>query len=297
MSKHTTTPFHEPAPADTGGGAVVLVQIYGSRIGRAINVIDAVTLGRDDDNDVVIDDASVSRHHARIVKGESDCMVEDLGSTNGTAINDVIVTGKSPLCNGDRLRVGGVWFRCIAGDRLEQNYHEEIHRLVVADGLTGLHNRRFFDDFLEREVARSARRGTPLSVALIDIDHFKAINDKHGHLAGDAVLRELANRLSREIRREELLARYGGEELAVVFPDTAFEDAIGACERLRDIVAGEPFPSRDGAIAVTISIGVACGAGAVEAESLLRIADENLYAAKEAGRNLVRPVSSQVRDS
>lgn len=270
-------------------GDVFLVQIHGGRIGRLFTIRGELTLGRDELNSIVLDDQSVSRRHARIVVRDGRCLVEDLGSTNGTAVNEVTVHEPTPLVNGDRLRVGGIWFRCIAGDGLEQRYHEEIHRLVIADGLTGLYNRRYLDDFLDREMARSKRRRLPLSVALVDVDHFKAINDDLGHLAGDAVLRTLSERMSREVRREELLARYGGEEFAVVFPDTPLADAYAVCERLRENAASKPIPLAEGSVSVTISVGIATTTGQGDVASLLEDADARLYEAKDAGRNTVRP--------
>ena len=284
-----TTPIVVERHPDSGEGGVYLVQIHGDPIGRLINVIGEVTMGRDDDNDVVLDHSSVSRYHARVTRRDDRCWVEDLGSTNGTAVNEHLVIEQTTLYNGDRIRVGGVWFRCISGDRLEQRYHEEIHRLVVADGLTGLHNRRHFDDFLEREIARSSRRGTPLSVALIDIDHFKNVNDKLGHLVGDEVLRGVADRLSHRMRREELIARFGGEEFAVIYPDTTLNEAIDGCERLRQAVAAEPIVSGDERISVTVSIGVASTIGNKRIGEILSEADTRLYEAKSAGRNVVLP--------
>src|SRR2546421_13129235 len=114
------------------------------------------------------------------------------------------------LKDGDYLRVGNWIFRYLTGGNVEAEYHEEIYRLAIIDALTGIHNKRYLSEFLDREVARSIRHGRPLAVVLFDIDHFKTINDTMGHLGGDFLLRELVARLKGKVRREDLFARYGG---------------------------------------------------------------------------------------
>ena len=159
--------------------------------------------------------------------------------------------------------------------------HERLVALATTDPLTSLANRRSFRDRLEAECARSARVGVPLGLALVDLDHFKRVNDTHGHQAGDEVLRELAGRLRRSARREDVIARMGGEEFAWLLPEADLAAAMEAAERLRRRIAGEPFPIVG---RVTASIGVATlGAGPDE---LVRDADRALYRAKDRGRDL-----------
>src|SRR5204862_6793913 len=117
--------------------------------------------------------------------------VTDLGSTNGTFVNNV-PRADSPLADGDYLRIGNCIYRFLASGNLEAEYHEEIYRLTVLDGLTGVPNRRFFEEFVERQVVRAVRHKRPLALALMDIDHFKQVNDRMGHLAGDLTLRQVA---------------------------------------------------------------------------------------------------------
>jgi diguanylate cyclase (GGDEF)-like protein len=168
------------------------------------------------------------------------------------------------------------------------SYHEEIYRMTIVDGLTGVHNKRFFLEFLDREMARCQRYGRPLSLVMFDIDHFKNINDQHGHLTGDYVLKELARRMFNRIRREELLARYGGEEFAAVLPETGRPGALEFGEQLRLIVAREPFEFEGDKLPVTISVGVATVEGKpMDLQAFIKEADENLYRAKRAGRNQV----------
>jgi two-component system cell cycle response regulator len=162
--------------------------------------------------------------------------------------------------------------------------------LAVTDQLTGLHNRRYMTSQLGALVNRAVRGGDAVSALMIDIDHFKKINDSFGHDVGDDVLREFAVRLASNVRAIDLPCRYGGEEFVVIMPDTRLDDAGRIAERIRRHVAGSPF--RVGAdcqpLTVTISIGVAATAGAGDsAEGLLKRADEAVYAAKAAGRNTV----------
>lgn len=165
--------------------------------------------------------------------------------------------------------------------------HEKLTRLSYTDGLTGLANRRRFMDVLGAELARQARSGHELCLLLIDADHFKDINDRHGHHAGDAVLRELANILMASVRMPtDLPARLGGEEFAVILPDTRLDEARRVAERLREQVATHVFEDRDQRLRVTVSIGLVV-ARDVGLEALLQQADQALYRAKEAGRNRV----------
>lgn len=178
-------------------------------------------------------------------------------------------------------------FKYIAGGNVEALYHEEIYRMTILDGLTNVHNKRFLVEFLDRELSRARRHERPLSVAMLDLDHFKTINDTFGHLAGDYVLKKVAEVIAANVRREELLARYGGEEFTIVLPETEIDGAVTFCEKLREQVATHVFEFDGSEIRVTISIGVAAYSGQDDAMELMKAADEALYAAKEGGRNTV----------
>jgi two-component system, cell cycle response regulator len=174
-------------------------------------------------------------------------------------------------------------------DFLRNNLDHSLE-LAVTDQLTGLHNRRYMTGQLSALVNRAARGGDPVSALMIDIDHFKKINDGFGHDIGDEVLREFAVRLASNVRAIDLPCRYGGEEFVVIMPDTRLEDAEKIAERIRRHVAGSPFRVSGGAeaLSVTISIGVASTAGEGDnAEALLKRADEAMYTAKSTGRNAV----------
>ncbi len=173
-------------------------------------------------------------------------------------------------------------------DRLRDNVQQSIE-MAVTDALTGLHNRRYMEMHLAALIDQSTARGKPLSVLLLDIDHFKAINDGHGHDAGDDVLREFGGRVRRSIRGIDLACRIGGEEFVIVMPETDLAVAGMVAERLRRRIASEPFPVGDaGAIPVTISVGIAAlGAPSDTGAAILRRADQALYRAKRDGRNRV----------
>jgi two-component system cell cycle response regulator len=176
-------------------------------------------------------------------------------------------------------------------ERLRDNVQMSIE-MAITDALTGLFNRRYMESHVGTLIEQAAARGKPLTTLVIDIDFFKAINDSHGHDAGDDVLRDFALRIKRSIRGIDLACRYGGEEFVIVMPETDMAVAAMVAERLRRRIAAEPFSIAQGAnqIPVTISIGIAALRGKEDtAASLLKRADQALYRAKRDGRNRVVP--------
>ncbi len=266
-----------------------LVVIYGPHLGVRHQLGGELSVGRDEVNSLTLSLPSVSRRHARFVERGGRWIVIDLGSTNGTFVNGREIDGEAVLANGDQVKIGSAIFKFIAGGNIEALYHEEVYRLTIFDGLTGVHNKRYFHEFLEREIARSARHRRALSVAIADVDHFKRLNDTHGHLVGDHVLAGLAEVMASEIRREELLARYGGEEFALVLPETALAEAVALCERIRARVEQHESEFDGNRIGATISIGVAEMEPDQGLAELVAAADAQLYRAKSAGRNRVEP--------
>ncbi len=266
-----------------------LVQICGPELGkRYVLDDDELTIGRDVKNTVVVDLDNVSRRHAKITPREGMHFVADLDSTNGTYLNDREVQEETPLRSGDYVKVGGSIFKFLSGGNIESLYHEEIYQLTIVDGLTSIHNKRYFLDFLEREMGRCHRYNRALSMLMFDIDRFKLINDTHGHLAGDYVLRELALAVRPRIRKEECFARYGGEEFAVVMPEAGSENARRFADKLRKMIEDKPFTFEGKDIPVTVSVGVAdMTADLTEPLQFIKVADANLYRAKKAGRNRV----------
>jgi two-component system cell cycle response regulator len=276
----------EVAPA----GDSCLVVFYGQNIGRRyfLNKPELI-IGRSDSANIQVDQDSVSRHHCKILTEAGCSRICDLDSTNGTFVNNYRVE-EADLRDGDIVRVGQTIFKHLSGSNIENKYHEEIYRLSTIDGLTETYNKRFFLDALERELNRAARYGRGVSLALFDIDHFKKINDTHGHLAGDYVLRELAVLVNQNIRRQDILARYGGEEFAIILPEIDIPGAELVCEKLRSMTEKHPFVFGSEPIPVTISLGIYSldtGQTFESVDAFIALADAKLYAAKQGGRNRV----------
>lgn len=273
-------------------GESCLVVIYGPNLGRRIPLQEPVIrIGRDPSNHVVVELDNVSRRHCVIHLGEGGVRIADLHSTNGTYLNDreVRPPDDHPLRSGDLIKVGGTIFKFLQAGNVEALYHEEIYRTIILDGLTGVHTKRYFLEFLDREMARCTRYGRPLSLLMFDVDHFKKVNDECGHLAGDSVLRELAGLVKgRMIRKEELVARWGGEEFVVVLPESARAKALLFAEKMREMIADHPFRFDGRQMAITVSVGVVEMSGEMtEPDQFIQAADTRLYTAKGTGRNRV----------
>ena len=264
----------------------------GPDIGRRIPLSNPqYVVGRDNDADFVVSRSSVSRQHARVyVDDHGEWWVEDLNSTNGTFVNETRIRSHQ-LVDADQVRFGDAIYKFLSGSNIESAYHEAIHNMAIQDGMTGIHNKRYFVEFIEREVAVANRHGHPMTLVMFDVDHFKKVNDSHGHLAGDAVLKDLAGRIRPRIRREDLFARYGGEEFACILPSTALAGGVVFAEHLRTLIEERPTEFDGMKIPFTISLGVTTlhKEPQLDAAGLIKRADENLYAAKRGGRNRVVP--------
>lgn len=273
-----------------GNAHEILVTIYGDRIGHKIDLDasrDRVVIGRDPGLDITLDDDSVSRTHCQLVRDGDAWVVEDLGSTNGTYLAGQSVQ-RSPIRDGELLKVGGAIFKFLAGSNIEAAYHEEIYRMAIFDGLTQIHNRRYFEEFVEREIHRSHRHSRPLALALFDVDHFKGINDQYGHLTGDYVLRHLAQVVRKRVRREELFARYAGDEFVLVLPESTVDEAAKFGDHIRQRIHETEFIFEAQRLTVSISMGVAELAPDITTPpQLVAAADAALYRAKQRGRNCV----------
>jgi diguanylate cyclase (GGDEF)-like protein len=278
-------------PVSSSNPDTCLVRIYptGAGMGTRYTLGNSpLIVGRDSTCDIHLDDQSVSRRHARIQPAIDGHYAVDLQSTNGTFVNDH-PTAMTKLKDGDYVRVGNWIFRYLTGGNIESEYHEEIYRLTIIDALTGIHNQRFLLEFLDRELARSARHQRPLALVMFDLDRFKAINDQLGHLGGDHTLRAVASCIKEAMRKEELFARYGGEEFALVLPETGLDGGTQMAERLRRRIEGHLFRFDDQPYRLTISLGVFATLGdpSLTPSDLIRQADQNLFLAKNAGRNRV----------
>lgn len=173
-------------------------------------------------------------------------------------------------------------------DKLWENFHLSM-QMATTDAVTGLYNRHYLTSHMETQLQAAKRKDKPLSVMMMDIDHFKKVNDTHGHAVGDRVLREFAQRIARNIRGVDLASRYGGEEFVVMMPETPIDWAKMIAERLREEVASTGFAvlGKGEMVDVTVSIGVAASADESTPQTLLEAADDALYAAKDSGRNRV----------
>lgn len=172
----------------------------------------------------------------------------------------------------------------------EKNAQIALERLATRDGLTGLANRRYFDETLQAEWARAMRQKQPLSLLMVDVDNFKAYNDAHGHLGGDECLKRIAVAVAAEMRTNDLVARYGGEEFAVILPNQSLKGAAIVAERIRSRVEQLRLPNRfarDGRITVSIGAATALGASDADPSQLVATADAALYRAKHMGRNRI----------
>ena len=275
-----------PAPGSENG---CLIVIYGHEMGRRVHVTtEPLIIGRSPKCEIQVDQESVSRNHCRIRFEGGEFLVRDLGSTNGTYVNDNLVQEEGRLRHGDQLKVGRTILKFIVGDDVEVEYHEEIYRLMTTDGLTQLHNKRYFDEMLDREVARAKRYKRSFSLLVFDIDLFKHINDRFGHLAGDAILRQLGAVLLGRLRVNDVLARIGGEEFALITPEVGLDGAEELAGKINRLIGDTRFEFDGTRVGVTVSVGVAEWQPHYEAPSdLFKAADEKLYEAKRGGRNQV----------
>lgn len=244
-------------------------------------------------SEIVVSGRGLSRAHARVqVDGEcAGFTVEDLKSTNGTFLNGERVE-KASFKPGDTLTLGpDVTLILEASDQSTQALLQEMYLGATQDPLTGLLNRRAFQDRFQEEAAATSRHDLQACLALIDIDHFKSVNDTYGHPAGDAVLVEVAQRLSSCLRTEDILARYGGEEFIVLARITLLEGTRVLLERMRQCVEATPFvvptDKEDRSIKVTLSAGFTALIKGSTMEQAVERADGALYEAKEKGRNRV----------
>jgi diguanylate cyclase (GGDEF)-like protein len=286
-----------PAPGATQpgeGNAAYLVVLAGSNVGEMYKVEkDRLVMGRADTADIRLFDEGISREHAQVVQDHSETgvrmILEDLGSTNGTFCNGTRVQ-RQVLAEGDKILLGSTTILKFSyQDKLDEMFQRQMSESALRDGLTKAFNKRYFNERVDGEYLAAVRSGSPLALLFLDIDHFKRINDAHGHPAGDYVLVELAKIAHGTLRNEDIFARYGGEEFAVISRATDVAEAESLAERLRRAVEEHTFTFEGKAIPVTISVGVARAPreGVGSPAELIALADETMYTAKRSGRNRV----------
>ena len=268
-----------------------LTVLTGSATGQVFKLSrGTITIGRANNAEIRIPDDGVSRHHARLRHDSRNLYLDDLDSRNGTFVNGQRVTAGALLREGDKIQIGrSTVLRYAVQDELDESFHESLVSSALRDPLTKLFNKRYLLDRLDSELKFARRHETWLTLMMIDIDHFKLINDTHGHLAGDAVLVHFANVLQHSVRNEDVVSRWGGEELAIVLRATPIDPAVALGERLRKLVEQTLVVHKGHQLRATISIGVAGfpQAKVETVEQLVEAADQALYRAKNAGRNRV----------
>jgi diguanylate cyclase (GGDEF)-like protein len=271
----------------TGQQQALLLVLSGPRLGNRTVLSDKpIEIGRGSNAGLVLDADSVSRRHAKIEPAGDGHRLTDLGSTNGTYVNGLRVK-QHQLKDGDRVQIGKALLKYLAGGNIEGAYHEEVQRLMSFDALTGVHNKRYFEENLR--VTVSTAQGNPISLIVLDIDHFKKVNDTYGHMAGDAVLCATASIVRNTAPAEYLFARVGGEEFAVLCPNTSLATAKLCAEKIRLAVASNQPTFEEKSLPVTVSLGLAefKPGSDEEPDALYGRADEKLYQAKDGGRNRV----------
>lgn len=270
--------------------APVLVVISGKPLGKSFFLTkDSIVLGRDLSADISIGETSISRKHTEFLISNKEIIVKDLGSTNGTYVNDNKVETNSthPLQDGDLVRCGNTILKFLKEGKIENVFQQKIYDMAHTDDLTGAHNKKSILEILKDEFSRSQIRVVPLTLIMFDLDHFKQINDKHGHMAGDYVLKETCSLIKNKmIRQKDALGRYGGEEFALVLRETPLQIAVDVAERIRSTIEKHNYQFDGTQIHVTISLGISTMDSTTKSsEDLLATADKALYDAKHQGRN------------
>lgn len=249
-----------------------------------------VVLGRSAESTLQVEDDGISRKHCKLCLGPTGrYQLVDLGSTNGTFLNGSKVD-VATLADGDKIQIGSnTVLKFSLQDELEEEYQRSIYESATRDGLTKLFNKKYFLDSLAKEFAYSQRHRVPLSLVMMDVDHFKKINDTYGHPAGDFVLAKVAQKLAETIREEDILARYGGEEFALLLRECGEAKALVCAERCRKAIELTDMAFAGAKIPVSISAGVTTALDSTfdKPEEVVAAADKYLYRAKQGGRNRV----------
>jgi diguanylate cyclase (GGDEF)-like protein len=277
------SPGRVPKPCLTVLTGTASGQVFKLALGTSV-------LGRASTCEVRVDDEGISRQHAQVRHDNGRAWLEDMASRNGTFVNGIKLTAPTELHQGDKIQLGrATVVRFGFHDDLDDSFHENLISSALRDGLTKLFNKRYLMDRLDSELKFALRHQTALSLVLIDLDHFKKINDTRGHLAGDVTLANVAAALAKTIRNEDIIARYGGEEIAVVLRAIGMDAAVHTAERLRKIVEATVIPFDGSEIKITASLGVANypTISVKSVDDLVAAADKALYRAKHAGRNRV----------
>ncbi|WP_428261146.1 diguanylate cyclase [Haliangium sp.] len=271
-----------------------LIVLSGANMGQMFGLEDGdKIIGRGNDVQIQLLDDGISREHARILarydQDEPRYWLEDMHSRNGTFCNGYRV-GEHLLRDGDKIQLGrNVMLRFGYHDAYDETFQRTMQDSVLRDGLTQVYNKRYFSERLNSEFRFALRHERSLTLMIMDIDHFKQVNDRYGHVAGDHILRIFAQSIQRSVRNEDVFARYGGEEFTLISRAISVEDSQLLGERLRSAIARQVIDFHGSRICITVSIGIATmpDCGATTPVELTDAADRALYWAKTHGRNQV----------
>jgi len=269
----------------------VLRVISGPMIGEYFTLSsNSYSIGRDANCQITIKDPKISRKHCQInflqSDSKKDIVINDLNSRNGILLNNTKVKKSAKLNSGDKLKIGSNTFGFYLKFPEEVELENYLFKLATRDSTTGLVTKAFFNSSLEFEFKRSQRYKRPMTFVIMDIDHFKNINDSYGHQMGDHVLAELGKLILRELRFEDTGIRYGGEEFAMILPETAEKDAFVLIERIRKKLEKITFKCQEEIFRVTASFGISeLKEYITTTKHLIKTADKAMYHAKNTGRN------------
>jgi two-component system cell cycle response regulator len=271
-----------------------LIMVSGGIPGAMLRLsADGTRIGRAPDNTFALGEVTISRYHALFdVNPHGVVRLTDAGSSNGTFLNGRRLVPHAParIQDGDRIQLGSsVVLKFVRLDPCDEQFQREMFERIVRDELTGLYNRTYFLNQVASLAGFGALHGLGLGILMLDIDHFKKVNDTYGHDVGDIVLREVAKVLRESTRSEDLVARYGGEEFTLALPVAAPDLAAERAERIRETLAERTIAARKQELRITASIGLAYAQPGTfrSANSLITIADHSLYQAKKSGRDRV----------
>lgn len=268
-----------------------LIVISGPHVGKMFKIDqEETTVGRSSKADMYVNDVGISRNHARLITWGDDVFVEDLNSANGTYLNGERISRRIQLADGDKITLGSTTIlKFTYHDRLDETFQKQMFDAAVRDGLTGAFNKNYLMNQLNTELAFAKRHQAPLSVIMFDVDHFKSVNDTHGHLAGDAILKRLSELTQSMLRSDDIFARYGGEEFTILSRGIDTTRAMVVAERLRLAIERTDFIYEGRHIPITVSMGVAAVPDIMTntPDELIGAADRALYDAKNNGRNRV----------
>ena len=268
-----------------------LLAVGGELNGTLFNLLgEEVTVGRSIENTIPLEFNGVSRCHFKITcQSEKKHFIVDAGSKNGTYLNNQKLEKEILLKKGDTIKIGPIALKYLPKGDLERLTYDQLQYKANTDGLTRCYNKTFFQNRINMEVKKSKLNGKPLSLIVFDIDHFKKLNDLHGHAAGDFVLKEMAHLVRQNgVREKDVFARYGGEEFVILLPETNLKQGFEIAERLRKLIEEYQFIYEEKYLPTTASMGVAdYREGVQDGMSLFKRADEAVYKSKKAGRNQV----------